>query len=153
MVCDHCHAHGLTCNEDAVCDNCRLYEVPCVHRRCRLSPDRKADCQDNDCRYVHRDSADAIISALKGIIVSGKLQKYLSKGQMPDRSFDDLNLFEDWDAWHVELNRRQEAAFDDYTTAVNQGEPVDSRYLDCSCEPETSEQNGIRPGHLQVRTA
>ncbi|KAK4550152.1 hypothetical protein LTR36_003119 [Oleoguttula mirabilis] len=55
VVCDHCRSHGLPCNEAAVCEQCILHEVACVHRRCRLSPQSKAACPRPSCRYVHED--------------------------------------------------------------------------------------------------
>ncbi|KXT05021.1 hypothetical protein AC578_10321 [Pseudocercospora eumusae] len=71
MVCDHCIAHGLPCNEAAVCDQCQLFEQPCIHRWCPNSRDSKADCSNNACRYTHRDSITTTEGEPTWIVVYG----------------------------------------------------------------------------------
>lgn len=56
MVCDHCQAHALPCDENAVCEQCELGGTPCVCRWCGgRSAKYRGECHDSDCRYVHKD--------------------------------------------------------------------------------------------------
>jgi len=94
IVCEHCRSHGLPCNEAAVCDQCMLHEVACVHRWCQLSPEKQSECEMPTCRYVHRDSMPDSAQSLKWLILPGNLMGYLEserKGRM-SRAPEDLNL-------------------------------------------------------------
>lgn len=83
MVCDHCMAHALPCDENSVCEQCQLHELPCIHRWCRESPGCRDECTKPNCRYAHEDHLPCTDTALKGvayIICPGHIPEYLSLG-------------------------------------------------------------------------
>ncbi|KAK5720989.1 hypothetical protein LTR15_006951 [Elasticomyces elasticus] len=85
MVCDHCRGHGLHCSESAVCYQCKMFGVGCVHRICRLSPNSKEVCPRPNCRYLHRDHCpvpDMDLSLADYIILPGRLTEYRAKGRV-----------------------------------------------------------------------
>lgn len=88
MVCDHCHAHGLKCNEGPFCDQCRAYEQPCVHRLCRMSPGSRVRCPEEKCRYVHRDWMPSGSNEPIWVVLEGKLPPHFSRGKILNRPWD-----------------------------------------------------------------
>ena len=87
MVCNHCRAHGLKCNEASVCNECLLRKVPCVHHWCNQSQQTKDSCPGTSCRYAHQDQVDALAkpNAPRWIVLQGKIQDHLSEGQLRNK--------------------------------------------------------------------
>lgn len=122
MVCDHCHAHGLRCDEDAVCLQCELADTPCIHRLCRISPSSKERCTNPSCRYAHRDYLRATEGYEESdyIILPGNLRRYLSSGKLP--SFRRPLGHRDYMQVTSEGKRRQKMAREELNRAVRDGE-------------------------------
>lgn len=74
-------AHALPCNEAAICDQCMMHGIACVHRWCRDSPLFKDRCSNPHCRLVHADHMPTISGGPEYIVFSGKLPPYRSYGR------------------------------------------------------------------------
>ncbi|EME79108.1 uncharacterized protein MYCFIDRAFT_79768 [Pseudocercospora fijiensis CIRAD86] len=119
MVCDHCMAHGLPCNEASVCHQCQHYNQPCVHRWCHLSQSSKAACERYSCRYVHEDNMNTRAGDPSWVVLPGKLPKYLGWGRMPRAYYSDDTAA--GSAWQWFLEERQKNARTMLEEAVNDG--------------------------------
>ena len=96
MVCDHCHGHGLPCNELPICDQCQLFEVACVHRLCKNSPYSREGCSDFYCRYAHLDHEPVpqnkpSYHPSDYIVLNGHLRRYRADGEIPPRHWVEMN--------------------------------------------------------------
>lgn len=75
-------SHGLPCNEDSVCYQCQLHDQPCLHRWCPDSPQSRAACQNENCRYAHEDYLPRPNKRLPEYTTyPGNLPRYLSNGR------------------------------------------------------------------------
>ncbi|GIZ43033.1 hypothetical protein CKM354_000627700 [Cercospora kikuchii] len=136
IVCDHCMAHGLPCNEASVCDQCHLFGQACVHRWCRDSPASKLQCQNNNCRYTHRDSIAAQQDGPRWIILPGKLPRYWSKARIASKTFQ-CDSGEDGliKETSFALDQRQENAINELRASIATGaKTLLTMRFSCSCE-------------------
>ncbi|KAK3709285.1 hypothetical protein LTR37_011023 [Vermiconidia calcicola] len=137
LVCDHCMAHGLICNEAAVCEQCRNYSQPCIHRWCATSPTSKEDCSNVKCHYAHMDSIPHSEKEPKWIIFKGDLPHHLSRGKLPSLGFSKLEAHIDFDEWMKLLNVRQEHAVGIfYKDVAMKGATYEGHYIQCLCSPK-----------------
>lgn len=125
MVCDHCHGHGLPCDESPICEQCQMGETACVHRLCEISPDSRADCTREECRYAHRDhlprpSQSAELRKRDYIIYDGVLRPYLNDGRVPFLTWASVGV-QDWAAFDQALFNRQKSARRNFETWLLEG--------------------------------
>ncbi|KAI5365891.1 hypothetical protein Slin14017_G035310 [Septoria linicola] len=134
MVCDHCMSHGLPCNEASVCDQCRLYDQPCVHRWCRTSPETKADCENNKCRYAHQDTVIARGTEPRWIVLAGKLPGRWSNTRIASRTYLEYPETRSGAQLHIDLDRKQGTAVQELRCKISNGEgALHKLSFDCSC--------------------
>ncbi|KAK4499027.1 hypothetical protein PRZ48_009539 [Zasmidium cellare] len=136
IVCDHCRAHGLPCNEASVCKECILRLVPCTHRKCDLSPYGKDACPRKVCFYVHADHMPDIYGQHNPndpnwIVLPGKLRDHLSGGALSRLPHMDqkeiLRCYENFE-------KRQVDAFKGMESLVTKGLATwDTVVLACPC--------------------
>lgn len=77
-VCDHCRAHGLPCDTQGVCEQCKLYKAACIRHWCKLSRKSEALCSRRNCRCVHDDAIPD-----HSLVLPGKISEYASRGYVP----------------------------------------------------------------------
>ena len=81
-------AHGLTCNEASVCNQCISFGQPCIHRWCRYSQSSIDNCERGKCHYAHMDSVPHEEGEAKWMILKGDLPAHLSRGRLAPRSVE-----------------------------------------------------------------
>ncbi|KAF7185842.1 hypothetical protein HII31_12715, partial [Pseudocercospora fuligena] len=106
VACDHCYAHGLPCNGNQACDQCRLFDQPCIYRWCPNGLRDKAECDRRYCRSAHKDSFQSDTGLPRRIILSGDLPPPLCSRLIEPRTFDDVDFSIDWTAWNSQIDAR-----------------------------------------------
>ncbi|KAF2161979.1 hypothetical protein M409DRAFT_27705 [Zasmidium cellare ATCC 36951] len=154
VVCDHCRAHGLRCNEASVCKECIIRLVPCTHRKCDLSPFSKDTCPRKVCFYVHADHMPDIHGEQNPndpnwIVLPGKLRDHLSAGaiskMMPLSQNEIMRCFENYE-------RRQQRGFADMQKIVASGQATwETVMLACQCREIEREQQQQKIAEAETR--
>jgi len=136
MVCDHCHGHGLPCNEAPVCEQCIISDTACTHRLCAESPAYKDECTNLECRYVHKDYmplSDAIFDKYDYIVLPGRLRRYLVDGKLNEMEWSGYGLVPRHQKQHREeaqISQSQARQLLDSMVADGVG-PLKKLYLSC----------------------
>lgn len=140
MTCDHCYAHGLPCDGAQACDQCRLFDQPCIYRWCPNGLRDKANCDRLYCRSVHKDNFQDDTGLPRRIILCGDLPPPLCSRLIDPRTFDDIDFSIDWTAWNSQIDAR-------HTDIIENGRGWDdtrgrnATEYSCSCNNGTTHVN------------
>lgn len=154
MVCDHCRAHALPCDEAPICHQCQMSKTPCVHRICRVSPDLITDCPNPKCRYAHLDYLPTFENFTEDdyIILPGTLKGYLEAGRIPWMTWERVAT-SNIPAFNEEVKEIQKYARQLFQDAVAEGigpldklrhgcGPLCNKTLGVTFEPDSSSDSG-----------